>query len=454
MHEAFAYTMISMAIHKGAMKPSYLTEEQAMKIAFDNVNTLVEYNNMLLRGSDALDPCIGRNARLDTIHTEDDCHSTVDQGGFHDVYRCSSLDRSISLFSTFVNDILVDLDEADFTQDSLFYHMFHISNYHMIDLTFEAAEILGELAKEELLMVRTQLAYFCIGCLAVMIFGFLVFFLLVDRLQIAFDGAMQMMLRLPPLSITQQQGLFNFLMHREGGKSEAKMSTANSVVHLASDAIFFLNRQESIEVVNKAVPGMLGYTPEQLLGQPFSTVVTAENGPKVFETFTLMRNGQSAPVVEQGCVATTDSDQAMPVHATILAITDGSGEVAKSFVVILRDESTIVEARKRAEGAKEAAEKLLYQILPRDIVARLNRGESDISMVVPSATVIFIDIQKFSEYAANLVPSQIMENLSLIFATFDEILGKYPLLMKIKLIGDVYMAAGGLFSPEEPPSAH
>ena len=48
-----------------------------------------------------------------------------------------------------------------------------------------------------------------------------------------------------------------------------------------------------------------------------------------------------------------------------------------------------------------------------------------------------------------------MGNLSQIFAAFDSDLAKYEKMTKIKLIGDDYMAAGGLFGkPEEPASGH
>lgn len=43
-----------------------------------------------------------------------------------------------------------------------------------------------------------------------------------------------------------------------------------------------------------------------------------------------------------------------------------------------------------------------------------------------------------------------MANLSLIFVKFVNA-SKYPLITKIKLIGDVYMAAAGLFTTEDPP---
>jgi class 3 adenylate cyclase len=67
---------------------------------------------------------------------------------------------------------------------------------------------------------------------------------------------------------------------------------------------------------------------------------------------------------------------------------------------------------------------------------------------------MFIDIVKFGEYAANLKPPEILRNLSLIFARFDESIPKHPLPVKTNLIGDVYISAWGLFNPETQPSAH
>jgi class 3 adenylate cyclase len=47
-----------------------------------------------------------------------------------------------------------------------------------------------------------------------------------------------------------------------------------------------------------------------------------------------------------------------------------------------------------------------------------------------------------------------MGNLSLVFAGFDERIVEYDRLIKIKLIGDVFMSAGGLFDLEKPPTTH
>jgi hypothetical protein len=44
-----------------------------------------------------------------------------------------------------------------------------------------------------------------------------------------------------------------------------------------------------------------------------------------------------------------------------------------------------------------------------------------------------------------------MEYFSTLSGSFDESLATFPLLTKIKLIGEIYMCASGLFSPNENP---
>lgn len=103
----------------------------------------------------------------------------------------------------------------------------------------------------------------------------------------------------------------------------------------------------------------------------------------------------------------------MPCGVTILGMSsqghtlkseESSQEHLKvtSFVFILRDETQLIEQQKEAEASKAQSENLLFQILPRHIVAKLNSGEKDVSFTVQSASIIFTDVVKFSEYASGL----------------------------------------------------
>jgi hypothetical protein len=189
--------------------------------------------------------------------------------------------------------------------------------------------------------------------------------------------------------------------------------------------------------------------PKQLLIQPFSAVIRRGMNPKVQETLMLMWSGQSAKIVEFDCKVMTDNEQQLPINMTILGISNRNSHT-KSCIIILWNEMLLNDQRELVDLAKEQSDKLLYKILPRNIVTRLNQDECNITIVIPSATIIFIDILKFNEYVANLAPAQIIENLSIVFDTFDKICSRFDHITKIKLIGDIYMAAGRLFSERQP----
>lgn len=74
----------------------------------------------------------------------------------------------------------------------------------------------------------------------------------------------------------------------------------------------------------------------------------------------------------------------------------------------MEDTTLLLKQKSTAEAAKKQSEKLLYEILPRDVVLQLNKGEKSISFDVEKATIIFIDINKFSEFSANLSPTDIL----------------------------------------------
>jgi hypothetical protein len=142
-----------------------------------------------------------------------------------------------------------------------------------------------------------------------------------------------------------------------------------------------------------------------------------------------------------------DDESTIPLKATILGISSNN-RIAESFSLICQDQTEDILQKQQIEEAKQISEDILLQILPRDIISRLNQGEKDISFSVPQASIIFIDIVQFSNYMALLTPDQLMFNLSQIFTTYDHILNQYSLLTKIKIMGNIYMTVGNLFNPD------
>ncbi len=110
----------------------------------------------------------------------------------------------------------------------------------------------------------------------------------------------------------------------------------------------------------------------------------------------------------------------------------------------LRDRQKQILEELRGEKAK--SEVLLLNMLPRQIISRLQLGETVIADRVPDATILFADLVGFTSLAARTPASRIVELLNRLFTAFDRLSTKFG-LEKIKTIGDAYMLAGGVLEP-------
>jgi adenylate cyclase len=100
----------------------------------------------------------------------------------------------------------------------------------------------------------------------------------------------------------------------------------------------------------------------------------------------------------------------------------------------------------RIELEKAKHEALLGNILPGEIVTRLNGGETVIADRVEEATILFADLVGFTAIATRVTPAVLVDNLNRVFSEFDALCRQLG-IEKIKTIGDAYMAAAGLPLP-------
>jgi adenylate cyclase len=100
----------------------------------------------------------------------------------------------------------------------------------------------------------------------------------------------------------------------------------------------------------------------------------------------------------------------------------------------------------RIELERQRHETLLRNILPGQIVTRLNNGEMVIADRVEEATILFADLVGFTAAASRVTPAVLVNNLNRIFSAFDDLCRRLQ-IEKIKTIGDAYMAAAGLPLP-------
>ncbi|MBL7684300.1 MAG: tetratricopeptide repeat protein [Flavipsychrobacter sp.] len=91
---------------------------------------------------------------------------------------------------------------------------------------------------------------------------------------------------------------------------------------------------------------------------------------------------------------------------------------------------------------RRKSERLLLNILPTVIAARLKNKEHPIADYLPEVSVLFVDMVGFTKYTSETDPKKVVNMLNEIFTIFDDIAGKYK-MEKIKTIGDCYMAVAG-----------
>jgi class 3 adenylate cyclase len=105
-----------------------------------------------------------------------------------------------------------------------------------------------------------------------------------------------------------------------------------------------------------------------------------------------------------------------------------------------------VRSRRALALEQERSERLLLNVLPAPIAARLKQGEVVIADGSPDVTVLFADLVGFTRRSRRSSPEQVVQALNELFSAFDRLAQRFG-LEKIKTIGDAYMVAGGLPEP-------
>ncbi len=95
---------------------------------------------------------------------------------------------------------------------------------------------------------------------------------------------------------------------------------------------------------------------------------------------------------------------------------------------------------------KEVTDRILHNILPRQIADRIRKGDEDIIERYESVTVLFADIVGFTNWSKGMPVHELAKHLNRLFQMFDELANTYD-VEKIKTIGDAYMCVAGLPEP-------
>lgn len=103
----------------------------------------------------------------------------------------------------------------------------------------------------------------------------------------------------------------------------------------------------------------------------------------------------------------------------------------------------MVEQKKIVERQEAEATSLLQSIFPISIANRLRKNSDSIAERCDEVSILFADIQGFTAAAAKLSPTELVNDLNVVFSRIDDLCAKHG-CEKIKTIGDAYLAVAGV----------
>lgn len=108
-----------------------------------------------------------------------------------------------------------------------------------------------------------------------------------------------------------------------------------------------------------------------------------------------------------------------------------------------------IEKQKMLIEVEQAkSERLLLNILPEETAKELKQKGFATPRHYEKVTVLFADFVNFTNLTEHMPPGELIEELNHCFSAFDEIIDRHG-MEKIKTIGDAYMCAGGIPTPND-----
>ena len=128
-------------------------------------------------------------------------------------------------------DTLSVISSENIEAGSRFSHLFHLMNVHLIDNMQKSSQIFVDNGISKISSYKESLSLMVISGIAIVLVGFLLFWSLVQRIDVAYQGALQLIRRLPPHFVVSNSSLLDAVLERTSEKNLDKMTTSMSVIH-------------------------------------------------------------------------------------------------------------------------------------------------------------------------------------------------------------------------------
>ncbi|MGV3636340.1 MAG: adenylate/guanylate cyclase domain-containing protein [Flavobacteriales bacterium] len=171
------------------------------------------------------------------------------------------------------------------------------------------------------------------------------------------------------------------------------------------------------------------------------------------DTYWIMGEGQSSTrdIVRQTTILKRDQERWLVahVHGSDPDYRLREGEYMTHGNIHARNkelERAVMMRTEELRVEKKRSDELLRNILPAEVAEELMaKGETE-AKLIEHVSVLFTDFKGFTAMSEQVTPRQLVLDLHECFSAFDRICERHH-LEKIKTIGDAYMAAGGLPTP-------
>lgn len=219
-----------------------------------------------------------------------------------------------------------------------------------------------------------------------------------------------------------------------------------------NDAIITSDESKCITSWSKGAKNIFGYEDEEVIGKTISIIIPQKLHKSHEQGMERMNSGGPPRVIGK-TVELEGVRKDGSVFPLELTLGFWSSDNKKYYSAIIRDiskrkenERIINRQNEQIVFEKNRSDNLLKNILPEQIIPQLKKNGSTEPQKFDDVSVLFMDIEKFTEFAERISDQALVKELHVIFSKFDSIV-KQTGLEKIKTIGDAYMCAGGL--PEE-----
>lgn len=151
---------------------------------------------------------------------------------------------------------------------------------------------------------------------------------------------------------------------------------------------------------------------------------------------------ENAETVEVEMEGTTYNIPANYPHLVNLLISTYKNTLAQNNQ-LSKMQAGLNAANRELELTKKEYQDLIHNIFPKKVAENLLAYGTVTPERYDDTTIMFTDFEGFTQVVPSLSPEKLIESLSFYFDQFDKLTEEHSLI-KIKTIGDSYMAAGGI----------